>query len=419
MKRPLSLLTLCCLLIGVGAIIRLRSAEVYAQPVSFQHSPLRPTPTPSATHFSPASTALTTTIPAALDSLQIVYRREQQLWHWQQGTARPLRGVAEANNFSLSPDGAWLVVERNDDLWLMRSDGTGERLVVDHAALEPLAPNEPRGRVQLEQWLPDSQQFLFRVASAETNFALGSRLYLFDVADAQWRELMMLNWGTSVLPAPDGAAIALISQAELRLMDLDGGNLRTAFTYTPGAFMHLERPHVRWSADSQSLVTVEPDAGLRVWQIARDGTESILLVEVEPQIAAPYNYSLSPTGHYLVYASIGVSDVAIPSGETYFVDLQTGREWLYYAGVGSFGTWLPEGDRFSFWINREDHLYLGSVQHSLLLPLREVFPLSLVWIDEEYFLYTTGDGDQELRLGSIGSTDIVIDEETWGFTFVR
>lgn len=230
----------------------------------------------------------------------------------------------------------------------------------------------------------------------------------------------MLGWSTTVLPAPDSATLALISQAEIRIMDVDSQNLYTIFSYTPGAFTHLESPQVRWSADSHSLVTVEvaaPDH-LRVWQLSVvAGTEPTLLVEVEPQIAAPYNYSLSPTGHYLSYASIGISDMAIPPGETYFVDLQTGKEWLYYAGVGSFGAWLPQSDRFSFWVNHEDNLYLGSAQNSLLSPLRQSYPHSLVWMDEENFLYRVG--DHELRLGTLGPTDVVIDDQAEGFTFAR
>lgn len=415
MKIPLLLLSVGLLV--YGTIASAGRTEVHARTPPLQISPLLPTPTPSITEFSPSSTALTTTIPASLDSLQVVYRRDQQLWHWQQGAARPLLSLAGVGNFKLSPDGKWLAFERDGNLWLVRTNGTDERLLVEHTALGPFAPDESSSHVLLEQWLPNSTHLLFRVMSSISNFSQDTHLYLADVEQGQWRELSVLAGGTEVLPTPDGATLALVSQAELRLIDLDGHNLGTVFRYTPGAFTHQQRPPVRWAADGLSLVTVEPFTGLNVWQIALDGTEPTLLAEVEPQIASPYNYSLSPTGRYLVYAGIGAPDMAIPPGETHFVELQTGRAWLYYAEVGSFGSWLPESDRFSFWVEREDDLYLGSVQNSLLMPLRKTTPLSLVWVDEEYFLYSTA--AQALRLGSMGSTDSLIDEGVWGFTFVR
>ncbi|HMN26723.1 MAG TPA: hypothetical protein PKE45_01115 [Caldilineaceae bacterium] len=221
-----------------------------------------------------------------------------------------------------------------------------------------------------------------------------------------------------MLPSPDGTLLALVSHDEIRLMDRDGSNLRTIFTYAPKDAQDLSSPagRARWAADNRSIRFVVPATNpfnrpaelTTIWDIPTDGAAPSIVAHVPGQ----YMVFLSPDASQLAYARPPEPDMAFSSGETHLMNLATGEDRLYFKGRGSFVDWGLDSKHFVFWLDEEPNYYLGNIESAFLAPLTHS---SLYWVDNEYFLYQ----DNGLRLGTVGQPGILIDEQAMGFRFVR
>ena len=161
---------------------------------SFGVSPLLPTPTPELLTFPPTPTGPTPTLSPSLASLRIYYRRDQQLWFWQNGLAQPLPDAAPLENFIISPDHQRTIIQRNNDLWVSGNDGSDMVPLVRGVELAALHPTEADIRLSLKQWIPNTHQLLFSASPYTDQFAdMVNHLYVVDVDTHRWRAMIDLR----------------------------------------------------------------------------------------------------------------------------------------------------------------------------------------------------------------------------------
>ena len=130
---------------------------------------------------------------------------------------------------SVSPDGKWIVfgrnIDGNMDLWVMKSDGTGERQVTFTKDWQEGAPF----------FMPDSEQIIFRAwRKSQYGVVKPTPMTVFTIKrdGTDWRRHTFdegMNWHP--FPAPDGQHYAFIRAVgltdwEVYLGDLAGGEPR-------------------------------------------------------------------------------------------------------------------------------------------------------------------------------------------------
>lgn len=94
------------------------------------------TTTPSQTPLPLASP----TLPPSLSSLRVVYSDGKNVWRWQNSLDTPLTTIEGYSDLRLSDDGKLVAFKRDGLLWVINSDGTGERLLVSTENLETIEP---------------------------------------------------------------------------------------------------------------------------------------------------------------------------------------------------------------------------------------------------------------------------------------
>jgi Tol biopolymer transport system component len=194
-----------------------------------------------------------------------------------------------------SPDGTLIAFERDNDIWVMRSDGSKPRAVVDDPGNGQPIDAEP-------SFSPDGERIVF---SRDTNLNLSTQDEIFTV-DLGSGELANLTENGSDLDdqptySPDGSKIAWIRNEhgpagpdEIFVMDADGGNPQNLTTF--GAENSTTSPDY---APDGSLIAFAHDGD--IWTMdAEDGsnkqdiTPSPMIGETDP--------AYSPDGSQIAFA---------------------------------------------------------------------------------------------------------------------
>ncbi|MDQ3866498.1 MAG: hypothetical protein M3304_06670, partial [Actinomycetota bacterium] len=158
---------------------------------------------------------------------------------------------------SWSPDGKRIAFDRHEpgqpaDIWVVRSDGKGARMVV------------PRGAAPA--WAPDGGRIAFQRRY---------HVWVADLARGEMRRIDESVPGTHLFPAwsPDGSRIAFVTtgveRCEIVLVRPDGSAPKMLHPSAPSRCSDLA-----WSPDAQQLAFVGDDA---LWTIRRDGSDAMSL----------------------------------------------------------------------------------------------------------------------------------------------
>jgi hypothetical protein len=364
-------------------------------------SPL-PSPAPTITLLStPTPPALT--FPPSLASLRIALPDEKSLWLWQNGTTVSLTGREGYAPVKLSGDGK-LVAFGGNGLWVVNSDGTGERLLLRPEDLHSMVPGDKEVEVDSFDWIPNTHTLLFNTTLP--GYALSDRddLHLVDADTLQWRTLRGAGEGGSFRISPTGKQVVMVTPSAIRLMNTDGTGYRTLLKYsqidTRSEYFYYVRPV--WSLDSRSvLVDVPPrhfmdDPSLAprvIWHLPVDGRAS----KEAAQLPAQYHYMISPDFSKLAY----VKSSQNAADEIHVANIDGSEERTYPFGADMiFETWAPDSESFVLWSRKTQAYYSASMGSEPIL-LTEPGANSFVWIDELYFLYKSmHDEACELRLGT-------------------
>ena len=255
-----------------------------------------------------------------------------------------------------SPDGRYVAALRRSELWVMRADGSGARLVASNVDYDPTEAN-----LTAVSWSGNSRRLAYR--GSDWNIwtvavAGGPPRRVSRGSDAGWpslspdgRSVAFVHYGkpgvrlvvlrnrhehvvargVKGFPAwsPDGRSIAIQEDAELDLFS-PTGRLQRAFLVgsTSDCLTDCVPPPLAWSYDSRRLAYVEADA-IHVLQRSGNGVWALAVKGLVKGLA------FSPGGNALAVATTaGIGTGALDSRVRIFVSFGPGEA---QPGIG----WSP------------------------------------------------------------------------------
>lgn len=402
------------------------AATLAAAPTSVPNTPTPMLPTSTVTSGS-AGVEPTATIPAPVVHRALYIDPTGDLWVWEEGRGAyrdvDTRDVREAH---FSPDGSWIVYvraadDRTSSLWVMRSDGTGARLLLSSDGF--LALPRPEGAltsapIQLT-WLPNTHIIAMGTRPVYDGLGLvrNEDLHLFNADTGAYSQLYAAGKGGAFFFSPDGKRVALVHTTSIDLANMDGssrldGVITFPFisTYSEYAFY----PEVMWSADSSTFrVTIPPADGLEtptppahLWQVdAATGSASQTASIVSRFLGWPvFSPDLTNVAYLQDTGSVWDLRTARPDGSD---------DARYTNGEPRFIGWSTvDPQRFLYQENgaTDSPVLLGTVG-AMSIPLTSdvPFPLQVQWFEDGRFLFVNRSGPGwELRQGTIGGPSVVL-----------
>jgi hypothetical protein len=281
---------------------------------------------------------------SAPSDLRIVYIREGNLWSWTEaGGSVQLTGTGDMSTASVSSDGQLLAFMRGREVWTVRMDGMGARLLSTQA-----------------------------------------------------------NEGGALWFSPDGSLLAISTKDHIDVISLVDATSITVVTYP--ALPDRYYPEVIWSPDGIGFKTVIPpqtESGqAELLFVFTNGTVASLakfsmvnLSESRPHI--------SPDGGYIIY----VSKLSEDNESLYLMD-SSGATKPYGEPADNIRTygWLPDSKHFAYGGENLPRAFMGNVG-GVPIELAVTFPLLIRWVDSEHFI-ALEKGDLELGNKSGTSTPI-------------
>lgn len=378
----------------------------------------------------------------------LVYTNGGSLWaiDGRKGNLSPRRLTFEVCDVTpvLSPDNHWVLFWRNSqspldtscytrrELWAIKVDGSGEQRLVRPEDLlrRGDTTTEPGIEMRLDRhpvqvvWLHDNRTIAFNTG---TSFDLPTTahyndLWIIDVETGTLVQFLADGEGGKFAFSPDGAHLVISTPTKVMMMDANGKNLRTlvTFDFVSTYSEYSYHPSVVWAPDSSyALVAVsspepfESDASSSLWRLPLTGDAvhlatlrgEFLHITREDGLWAPDRarivYTRRPLGSSDYERELVVADGNGGNPTVYAV----GELCFQYCALKSnFQGWSPDSHRFIFW--QDDSLYLGQFDQPPmpLLLLDETHSVDCFsWIDEETFVYATGEREaRSIRVGQIG-----------------
>ncbi|MGA5117300.1 prolyl oligopeptidase family serine peptidase [Streptomyces pseudogriseolus] len=207
--------------------------------------------------------------------------------------ARTLRFTLGApRSFSVAPDGSRVVflrsgsgTDRANALWVLDTDGGGERVAADPRALlggasEQLSAEERARRERSREGGAGIVGYATDAAVELAAFALSGRLFTAELRAGTARELRTPGPVIDPRPSPDGRHVAYVAEGALRVVSAEGADDRTLTTpegedvaYGLAEFVAAEEMSRSrgfwWSPESDRLLVARvDDTPVRRWWIS-------------------------------------------------------------------------------------------------------------------------------------------------------
>jgi hypothetical protein len=460
--RSLSLLLLSPLLLSMFFLTACGTLEISVEtqgrshradtptataPAAIQNEPLGPAPmTPTPTPWDyvlPTPEVASTPVPVdayeAPAGLRIASVREGDVWLWtaEEREAIPLTKIGDAEgDLRISDDGQLVAFLRGwEELWMVSTDGTGERPLVNSGEFGQLGPDGAGAVLNRFEWVAGTHILAFNTRlPAAIGQTLNHDLHLLDADTLRLTTLLPSGEGGEFYYSPDGSQIALVTPNEISLIDADGENRRDrVLTYTPVAthseYQYYARPV--WAADGSALRVAIPPADpltgsvqlMTIWHIPTDGSPAWLVrsVAAAPTLD-PNVLSFSSDLGLVAYIQLRGPENALPEETEIWLELRRlGTEDVMASpDVGVLFGWAPASRHFAYLLGRQaPQLRIGQWSG-------KGFPGSVDagtpvvefdWLDAEHYLLTAGQrwsretegGSYDLILGDItGSSTILI-----------
>ncbi len=343
------------------------------------------------------------------------------LWKEDRGI-EVLTDTGDVSDVRISDDGQVIAFVRGLELWAVNTDGTGERTLVgieDIAAM--VEPGDPGVRLYNFDWVPGAHVVAFNTAAQlEIGLQLYDDLHVVDANTLERTTLLPRGQGGQFTYSPDGSQIAIMRSGTITLVDVDGGNPREAFTFTPpvtrSEFQYYAHPV--WAADSQSLRVAIPPADLfaqppqlaTVWHVYIDGTPARWIATIEAGSLG--THAFSPDLGHIAYVQQPGGSPETGRGTLLVTDLRNGDTVTYHRNVGGVYGWSPDSQRFAF--QAQDQLPQAQIGRlgSDPVPVHEdpdVAAVEVRWLDAGRYLWATIDPQGwTLYLGEIGGSSTVV-----------
>lgn len=207
--------------------------------------------------------------------------------------ARTLRFTLGApRSFSVAPDGSRVVflrsgsgTDRANSLWVLDTEGGGERVAADPRALlggasENLSPEERARRERSREGGAGIVGYATDASVELASFALSGRLFTAELRAGTARELRVPGPVIDPRPSPDGRYVAYASRGALRVVGAEGADERAlaapeseGVTYGLAEFVAAEEMGRSrgfwWAPESDRLLVARvDDTPVRRWWIS-------------------------------------------------------------------------------------------------------------------------------------------------------
>jgi dipeptidyl aminopeptidase/acylaminoacyl peptidase len=351
--------------------------------------------------------------------------RDGNIWLWTEGQQDiPLTNTGDVSDVRISDDGTMVAFTRGRELWMVRSDGTDQRLLlseVDQARMEPRAPFDLPVLLYRFDWVPGTHTIALNThLRIEIGLILNDDLRLVDAETLEQSILLAPGQGGEFHCSPDGQRIAVVTAGTIGAIDLQSREWQLLFTYTPpvtaSEFQYYASPV--WAADSTSLRVAIPPADLSaqptqpttVWRLNIDGTSPQLLANILSAPSGPYVFS--PDLRFVAYLSdpSGTS----PGGEQVLLvtDLEGDNATLSTEARNVYG-WSPDSLRLAFASNTQPpQAQIAELGSETVVPAHDdanVLSLDVRWVDDNRYLFLaqTARG-WDIMLGQVGGPGTVV-----------
>ena len=348
------------------------------------------------------------------------------LWTWSDaGGTKQLTSSGGVVDLVAAPDGSQVAYAKSSDfinysLWVINSDGSGERQLVStddfngmksDPAMQGMAPD-------FITWTPDGSSVAFTTSPKfeGPGYTIQDDLWLVNADNGEKHQIITPGAGGAFYFSPDGSKIALVKPDSIVIANADGSDLRQVFTYTPVSTYseYAYRAEPVWSPDSTSLWAAIPPAdplssGLPtdLWRIPVDGSSAAKLGSISVNFLSPV--ALSANQAHILYLSDGAI-LGDNIKEVHIGNVDGSEDTLFYSGdANSPVTWSPDGVHFTFVIGQASNVQIGQVGGGYTNLSDTGMAASVRWIDNNNYLFLnrTGTG-WEVRRAAIGSPSSVL-----------
>ena len=375
----------------------------------------------------------TTPLPPSAGTLRVAYVKDGNLWVWTEANgSQALTTTGNINEVTLSDDGMLVAFTRQVDdfhseIWVITTDGTGERLLVSTADIEAMVINRSpdASGVAPHQiaWIPGTHALAFNTRqSFMVGFLLNDDLRLVNAASGEQVTVLPQNAGGMFYYSPDGSQIAITTPNKLFLVNADGSNRRDDLlsyeeVITSSEYRFYASPV--WSADSSSLYVAIPprdplaarDQATTIWRVPTDGSPAVQLGGV-PATFFGGGVAFAPDLTGLIYQR----EVGSPQDnlrELHLADSElTEDRVLFTLPLLQFHGWAGDSEHFFFSSGPDNQMQLASLDGMVrpLMPEAGVF-FNIMPVGTNQFLYMKDDqGAWEFGLADLQGQKQVIDQ---------
>ena len=373
--------------------------------------------------------------------LRAAYVNNGDVWIWEK-SSRPqqltLGGGVES--VWLSDDGQYIAFTRDQDIWVVDSDGGNERRLTHQddfqdSNLDPEMAPYVTGIVPMNvAWRPDSDELYFNTSPQMEGpgLLLSDDLWRVDADTGELSMALAPGEGGNFYFSPDGRSLAIVTPGRIDLMAADGSGRREAFTHTPvitfSEFEYYAEPV--WAPDSDSLKVAIPPADssavssqpMSIWHIPVEDRPPWLAGQVIALRALHYPPLFAPNLARLAYLTEDNPENIPESNllDMAVAELSESKVWdpvIYPAEVMNVHGWSPDGMRLLITLPTAllAEITMGQPDIKPLISDGDVGSIShLTWTDDFRFLYVRYNEDGwKFLLGHVdGSEPVLIDSGT-------
>jgi hypothetical protein len=374
-------------------------------------------PAPSGETITPSLTSEPSLPPPAVaPGLQVAYASGGNIWLWSETTATStqLTSSGTDSNPVLKSDGLLVAFLRAGEVWVINSDGTEPRAVVNNPFLAGVFdPSEGVAGVQWFSWDPLYNTLYFGTKLIGDPFTMPSYDLWATAIDGVTPPVQIEYPGNGGLItfSPDGQMFTIAQPEKIVLRDREGSIYRDALTYdmvqTYSEWYYI--PDVVWFSDSSEFRVVipahdplgDPMEGTYFWSVPVSGTP----VDMAGFIAAPAfgdRPRISPDGLNVAYMA--------PNGtntDLYIEGYYIGNELYSTYPAGQWGVvgWALDSSRFIYWADNTRTLWIASLGTAAVHLTDTLHSEDIRWVDSTRILFLS---DGELRLGTAGGASTLI-----------
>lgn len=368
----------------------------------------------------PAGRSVPPTDRAPTGVLRIAYTSAGNVWLIEGiDPPRQLSHTGGADRVLLSSDGALVAYVHNDfesdvvELHVVKTDGSGDRVVLNQADFDSLYPLEEARHFLPSQmaFLPGTHRLLFNTLATFEGPGLVNNDDVFsaDLDTESLERLLPPGSGGDFYPSPDGKKLAIIQATTIGFSDSEGLNLHPELLTFPAVMTYSDHsyyPEPVWSPDSSCFAVVissenplAPDPTSAVWILPTDGSQPVQAALIEGQSFFPQAFGapvIAPDLNKVAFMRLGSEQ---NEGHLVITGEDGSDEIVYTSGTLRWVGWSPDSSAFVYSVGPTD-LKLGIIGEPPL-PLGD--GMQFRWINGEDYLFLTGNsGGWTLMMGSVG-----------------